>query len=105
MGTREAPKTIAITPTINYACRGNILQPLCFVEYSCLVEVVAAKENTATKTHERGRPCNAHFLFHPKHVLHAENYVQRLVALCKCPILSGKRVPVYPGSDGTIASR
>ena len=41
------------------------------------------------------------FDFHPRHVLDDSNYVQYLVSQSRCPILAGKRMPVWPGVDGS----
>ena len=45
------------------------------------------------------------FDFHPRHVLDDSNYVQYLVSQSRCPILAGKRMPVWPGVDGSARTR
>ena len=51
------------------------------------------------------RPENTMFDFHPRHVLDDTNYVQYLVSQSRCPILAGKRMPVWPGVDGSAHTR
>ena len=47
-------------------------------------------------------PC---LILHPRHVLDDSNYVQYLVSQSRCPILAGKRMPIWPGVDGSARTR
>ena len=101
-------RQIAVTPPINNACCGRRLGALCALEYYCLIEI---EQRRATDTIEvtdgvdDGRPENAMFDFHPRHVLDDSNYVQYLVSQSRCPILAGMRMPVSPGVDGSARTR
>ena len=45
------------------------------------------------------------FDFHPRHVLDDGNNVRYLVSQSRCPILAGKRMPMWPGVDGSARTR
>ena len=90
-------KQIAVTPAIHYACRGKRLRALCALEYYCLIKIEqrrAMDPIEVTDGVSDGRPQNAMFDFHPRHVLGDSNCVQYLVSQSRCPILAGKRMPV-----------
>ena len=101
-------RQIAVTPTINYACRGKRYRALCALEYYCLIKVEQRRATDpiqVTDGGNDGRPENAMFDFHPRHVLDDSNYVQYLVSQSRCPIMAGKRMPVWLGVDGSARTR
>ena len=101
-------RQIAVTPAINYACRGRRLRALCALEYYCLIKIEQRRATDPIEVTDGvndGRPENAMFDFHPRHVLDDSNYVQYLVSQSRCPILAGKRMPVWPGVDGSARTR
>ena len=101
-------KQIAVTPAIHYACRGKRLRALCALEYYCLIKIEQRRPTDPIEVTDGvndGRPENAMFDFHPRHVLDDSNYVQYLVSQSRCPILAGKRMPVWPGVDGSARTR
>ena len=101
-------KQIAVTPAINYACRGKRLRALCALEYYCLIKIEqrhATEPIEVTDGVNDGRPENAMFDFHPWHVLDDSNYVQYLVSQSRCPILAGKRMPLWPGVDDSARTK
>ena len=101
-------KQIAVTPAIHYACRGKRLRALCALEYYCLIKMEQWRATDPIEVTDGvgdGRPENAMFDFQPRHVLDDSNYVQYLVSQSRCPILAGKRMPVWPGVDGSARTR
>ena len=101
-------KQIAVTPAIHYACRGKQLRALCALECYCLIKIEQRRATDPIEVTDGvsdGRPENAMFDFHPRHVLDDSNYVQYLVSQSRCPILAGKRMPVWPGVDGGACTR
>ena len=101
-------KQIAITPAIRYACHGKQLRALCAREYYCLIKIEQRRATNPIEVTDRvsdGRPEKGMFDFHPRHVLDDSNYVQYLVSQSRCPILAGKRMPIWPGVDGSARTR
>ena len=102
------PKQIAVTPAIHYACHGKQLRALCAFEYYCLIKIEqrrATDHIEDTDGVSDGRPENAMFDFHPRHVLDDSDYVRYLLSISRCPILAGKRMPVWPGVDRSARTR
>ena len=101
-------RQITVTPAINYACPGKRLRALCALEYYCLIKIEQRRATDPIEVTDGvndGRAENAMFDFHPRHVLDDSNYVQYLVSQSRCPILAGKRMPVWPGVDGSARTR
>ena len=97
-------KQIAVTPAIHYAWRGKRLTALCALEYYCLIKIEQRRATDPIEVTD-GRPKNAMFDFHPRHVLDDSNYVQYLVSQSRCPILAGKQMPDCPSVDGSARTR
>ena len=101
-------KQIADTPAIHYACHGKGLRALCALEYYCLIKIEQRRATDPIEVTDGvsdGRPENAMFDFHPRHVLDDSNYVQYLVSQSRGPILAGKRMPVSHGVDVSARTR
>ena len=101
-------KQIAVTPAIHYACRGKRLRALCALEYYCLIKMEQWRATDPIEVTDGvgdGRPENAMFDFQPRHVLDDSKYVQYLVSQSRCPILAGKRMPVWSGVGGSARTR
>ena len=97
--TENGSLLVGLPPAYNYACRGAQLEHLCALEYMCLVSVDKVHADTQMTDSHRGRPKNVTFPFHPKHAMF-EQYVQRLHSQLRCPLLSGKKLPPWPGENG-----
>ena len=103
IGSGDTIQKIAVSPALHYACRGTRLRRLCALEYACLIKVEHQRARaTPSQVDDDGRPENASFDFHPRHILCEDDYVQYLVSQSRCPIFAGKKLPVYPGDDGSV---
>ena len=87
----EGTHVAAIPPAYNYACRGLSLRHLSVLEYAMLLvmEKGESKENLR----------NARFPLHPRHIM-AKEWRQQLLSQLRVPILTGKKLPRWPGQEG-----
>ena len=103
IGSGDIIQQIAVSRALHSACRGTRLRRLCALEYACLIKVEHQRAlATPSQGDDDGRPENASFDFHPRHILCEDDYVQYLVSQSRCPIFAGKKLPVYPGDDGSV---
>ena len=89
--TEDGGQVAVVPPVYNYACRGPNLRHLNVLEYASLLvlEKGEPKENVR----------NARFLFHSSHVM-VQQWRQQLLSQFRVPILTGKKLPPWPGQSG-----